>query len=192
MIYVALFLWFGFWSAEAGQSLPWSAKWQKGALKIVPELVIGLSIAIIGVWGWGELFNLSALWSIGLFFAFWLVSYLGKQSATWAYLVWEGYPDPSYDRDSTTKPFNDWLAYELGYKLGDEGYSWVWAFTKGLVTTLPVMALGAIFQPLCRELASHARGRLKGEPNTYMEFVGDGLAYTLACVAFVGVVVFLQ
>ena len=83
---------------------------------------------------------------------------------------------------------NDWLAARLGYRLGDEGYSWIWAFTKGLITTLPLGATGAIFQPLWRELASHAKGRLPFDPNFWMEYVGDGFAYASAAVVFIIIV----
>lgn len=53
MIYfgIFLFLWFGYWSAEAGASLPWSKKWQDltSWASEVPEFIIALSIGTTAV-----------------------------------------------------------------------------------------------------------------------------------------------
>jgi hypothetical protein len=134
------------------------------------------------------------IWASALFTVSSAVAYMGKQSATWAYLNWGGYTkDKDGDgiitnadgRDSTMFGFNNWLASRLGHRLGDEGYSWTWASTKGLITTLPLAGLGAIFQPLWREAASHAKDRLPFEHNFWMEFVGDGFAYATAASVFI-------
>ncbi len=154
----------------------------------VPEIVIAVSIGIIAATGWQHFFGLGFLATIGVFIISGLIAYAGKQSATWAYLSWEGHKTPDTDRTSTLKPVNDWLAARLGYRLGDEGYSWVWAFTKGLITTLPLGGTSAIFQPLWREIASHAKNRLPFEHNFWMEFIGDGLAYASAAAVFIFIV----
>ena len=163
----------------------------------IPEIVIAVSIGVIAATGWQAVFDFGFYWAVGVFIVSAVVAYAGKQSATWAYLNWEGHTkDNNGDgvinekdgRDSTMRGVNDWLAARLGYRLGDEGYSWVWAFTKGLITTLPLGGTGAIFQPLWREVASHAKGRLPFEHNFWMEFVGDGFAYASAAGVFIIIV----
>lgn len=200
MIYFFIFLliWFAYWSAEAGASLPWSKMWQDKTswASEVPEFVIALSIGSIGIWGFEKLFGFPILWGIAGWLLFLVIAYAGKQSGTWAYLNWEGHTkdsngdgviDDKDGRQSTMREFNDMLAGLFSYKLGDEGYSWIWAFTKGFITTLPLFSLGAIFQPLWREAMSHAKGRLPGDPNMYME-LGDGLAYASAAITFISIV----
>ncbi len=204
-LFIAALLWFGFWSAQAGRSMrSLSVKldsWQdkKPWYSEVPEGILALTFGTTALWGWDKVFDMPALWLLVLWPIFCLVSYAGKQSATWAYLRWEGHiKDVNGDgvhneldgRDSTTRPINDWIAARLGYKLGDEGYSWVWAFTKGFMTTAPLGGLlGAIAQPIGREIASHAKGRLPFDSNFWMESFGDGFGYAVAWVGFVAAVV---
>lgn len=190
MIYltITLFLWFPFWSAQAGRSMRSVYEnldnWQdiKDWYSQIPEMIIALSIGIIAATGWQTLFDYDFIPTFCIFVISSAVAYAGKQSATWAYLRWEGHKGKG--RDSTMRGVNDWLAARLGYKLGDEGYSWVWAFTKGMITTLPFGGVGAIFQPLWRELASHAENRLPYDPNMWME-LADGMAYASAALIFV-------
>ena len=111
------------------------------------------------------------------------VAYAGKQSATWAYLKWQGHDDPDTERTSTLKPFNDFVAGLFGYRLGDEGYSWVWAATKGLIMTLPIGGTGLIFHPLGHEIGSHALGRLP-RPNMWKELFGGGIGIGVAAGIF--------
>lgn len=191
---LVIFAYFGVLSMMAGNSFPPAKEWLaeekwRGQL---PEFAIGLSIGGLATPLWSGIFGLSGTWPFFLFIALSAIAYAGKQSATWAYLTWEGYwEDKDGDgviteadgRDSTMRKWNDWLASRLRYKLGDEGYSWVWAFTKGLITTLPLFGTGAIFQPLWREAFSHAKGRLKGDPNMWME-LGDGFAYATSVMVF--------
>lgn len=201
MIYLGIFLfvWFAYWSAESGASLPWSKKWQDFASwgSQLPEWIIAISVAMVAIWGWDKLLDISAIWVILSWVVFFFIVLAGKESATWAYLNWTGHTkDKDGDgiitdadgRDSTMRDINNWIAGLFSYKLGDEGYSWVWAFTKGLITTAPLFGIGAIFQPLWREAASHAKGRLPGDSNTYME-IGDGFAYASAAIAFILIVV---
>lgn len=200
MLFLFLLLWFGFWSAQAGRSFtsfaPWLDSWQdiKPWFSQVPEAIIALTFAGIGVWGADSLFGVTGLYSILLFIVFTVIAYAGKQSATWAYLRWEGHTkDKNGDgaitdadgRNSTMRNINTWLAARLGYKLGDEGYSWVWAFTKGFITTAPVFCIGALTQPIGREIASHAKGRLPGDSNFWMEAFGDGFGYSVACFSYI-------
>tara|TARA_R110000851_G_scaffold182721_1_gene331824 strand:+ start:8296 stop:8886 length:591 start_codon:yes stop_codon:yes gene_type:complete len=184
VLFIALYAWFGFWSAQAGASFPrkyvsWQDRWSFGSE--IPEAITASTIATIAVFAWG----FSLFWGVVFWPVFVVIAYAGKQSATWAYLRWEGYIKDVVGRNSTTRKANNWIAGLFGWRLGDEGYSWVWAFTKGFITTAPVLFLGAIFQPLGREAASHAEGRLKGDPNFYMEFFGDGFGYAAACTTFV-------
>lgn len=187
MIYTALFLilWMGYWSAESGASLPWSKKWQdtKDWFSEVPEAIFAITIACVAIVGWYGILGASALYVILGWLAFIVVAYLGQQSATWAYLTWEGHSNPDTDRTSTLKPFNDWLAELFGYRLGDEGYSWVWAATKGFIITAPVGFTGAITFPLGHEIGSHAGGRLPGDPSMWKE-ITSGMAIGVSLVVF--------
>jgi len=198
--FIILFLWFAFWSSQAGRSMRSLSEkldnWQdkKPWYSEVPEAIIALTIGTISVWGWDKVFDIPVLWGFVLFAISTIIAYAGKQSATWAYLNWEGHTkdsngdgviDNKDGRKSTTRGINDWIAARLGYKLGDEGYSWVWAFTKGFMTTLPLVPTGAIFQPLGREVASHAKGRLPFDSNFWMESVGDGFGYSASAFTFI-------
>ena len=201
-LWFALFIWMGFWSSQAGGSFPFWRSWQEERShgNRIPELVLAVSIGSIGVWGWGKLFpDISSLMAVALWLVLIVISFGGKESGTWGYLNHTGHTkdmnkdgviDNKDARDGTTTRWNIWLASWFGWKLGDEGFSWVWAFTKGLMTTLPLGGLGCISQPIGREIASHAKGRLKGDPNTYMEFVGDGFGYSVAATAFIFLVNF--
>ena len=206
-LFILLYAWFGFWSAQAGGSMTQFGnrlqKWQDGhkLLGKVPEAIIAATFASIGVWGWNAIcawlgYDLKASTLIALWVLFTAVSYAGKESATWAYLNWGGHTkDKNGDgiitaadgRNSTLYRFNTWFAKRLGFKLGKEGFSWVWAFTKGFITSAPVLFTACIFQPIGREIASHAKDRLKGDPNFYMEAVGDGFGYAASCAVFITV-----
>jgi hypothetical protein len=205
--FVGMLFWFGFWSSQAGRSIssvsPELDDWQdlKSWGSEVPEAIIALTFATIATVGWNALFDLQWYYLIAIFLGSTVISYAGKQSATWAYLNWEGHTKDSNGdgvhneddaRKSSTWVWNRWLASRLGYEFGSEGFSWVWAFTKGLITTFPVMAFGAIFQPIGREIASHAKGRLPFESNFWMEGVGDAIGYAGAGVTFLALVQIIQ
>lgn len=183
MLYIILLLWMAYWSAESGASLPWSQKWQdiKGWYSEVPEAISAITIATVGVTGWYNLIGFQALYVILGWVAGIALAYAGIQSATWAYLRWKSHKDPNTTRSSTLKPLNDFIGKLFGYRLGDEGYSWIWAATKGFITTIPVGGIGLITFPLGNELGSHAEGRLPGDPNMWKELAG-GLGLGLACV----------
>lgn len=193
MLYaLTLFLWFAFWSAQAGRSIAsideslddWQDKvdWYSN----IPEWIVGATFASVSIWAIDKFADVSVLWLAAIWLFLTFISRVGKNAATWAYLRWEGDPNPNTERSSTLKPINDWIAGQLGYKLGDEGYSWVWASTKGFITTLPVLGLGLFFQPLCREIASHAKKvGLPFSYNFWMEALGDGLAYAASCILFI-------
>lgn len=191
MFNLFLTLWLGFWSAESGASFPWSKKWQdlKEWGSEIPEVILSLTIGLVATFGYCILLGINPLWCLLMFPLPSVVTYAGQQSATWAYLTWTGHPDPETARKSTLRPMNDFIAGLIGYKLGDEGYSWVWASTKGFIITLPIGGIGAITFPLGHELGSHAEGRLPGNPNMWKE-QASGWGLALACIiylAFVGV-----
>ena len=154
-IILSLFLlvWMAYWSAESGASLPWSNKWQniKDWYSEVPEAVSAITVGFVGIYGWQKILGLNALWVIGGWIAFIAIAYAGIQSATWAYLTWTGHKNPDTDRKSTLKSFNDWIGKLFGYRLGDEGYSWIWAATKGFIMTIPIAGLGLVLFPLGHE-----------------------------------------
>ena len=187
---VLLIIWLAYWSAESGASLPWSKSWQdkKPWFSEVPEAIVGLTIGCVGIWGWTKLFDIAGLAVVALWVIFIAVSYLGKQSGTKPYLKWEKNTDSNAKKpDSTLTIIADPIARQFGFTWRDEAYSWTWAILKGFITTFPVGGLGGLFHPLCREAASHAKGRLPGDPNKYME-LADGVAYALACIAFILIV----
>jgi hypothetical protein len=185
MFYIFLILWLGFWSAESGASYPWSKKWQDLVSwgSEVPEAVLSLTIGLLGTFGYCLLLGINPLWSLLMFPLPTAIVYAGQQSATWAYLRWSSHANPDKDRESTLKGLNDFMAGLLGYKLGDEGYSWVWAATKGFIITLPIGGIGAITFPLGHELGSHAKGRLPGDPNMWKE-QASGWGLGLACIIY--------
>jgi hypothetical protein len=202
IITLLLILWFAYWGAESGASLPWSKLWQDKLswLSELPEAIIAISTATIATWGWGTLLGLSPLASVGVFILSTVIAYAGKQSATWAYLNWTGHTkDKDGDgvitdadgRDSTLFGFNNLIGKLLGYRLGSEGYSWIWAATKGLIMTLPLAGAGAVFHPLGHELGSHAKGRLPGDPNMYKELSGGGIGIGVPASLFILVVLIL-
>lgn len=184
MIYLFLIAWFGYWSAESGASLPWSSKWQTGLFQQLPECIIAITVGTIAVWGWDQVFTIPALYVILGWIAFIAIAYAGKQSATWAYLIWTKNTPRNPDRQSTLRPINDWIARMLNYKLGDEGYSWIWAATKGLIMTAPIGGTGVLFHPLGHEIGSHAYGRLPGDPNMWKEISGGAIGIGLPAAIF--------
>lgn len=199
LLFIVLFMWLAFWSAQAGRSirsvLVDGDEWQDNRdwYSLIPEVTIGLTIGGIGTWGF---YSLSYAYDWG-FLSIWLspllflllssISYAGKQSATVHYLNWEGYSENVTEgRETTLRPWNDFVAKLFGVRFLSEGYSWIWAFTKGFITTLPVAALGCIFQPLGREMASHIpKFTPWGSKNFWMEFFGDGFGYSMAATLYI-------
>lgn len=178
MIYLSLLLilWMAYWSAESGASLPWSHKWQDKVdwFSEVPEAIFSLTVAGAATLGWVMILGLTPWWASALFLVSVIITYVGKQSATFAYLTWNTHVNRNPDRQSTLKPVNDFISGLFGWKLGDEGYSWVWASVKGLIMTLPLAGTGAISFPLGHEIGSHARDRLPGDPNMWKELSSGG------------------
>lgn len=187
LFYLLLLVWFAYWSAESGASLPWSHKWQDkwSWASELPEAIIAISVGFIAVWGWGQVFDISALWVIGLWIVFIAIAYAGKQSATWAYLAWTNHAPRDPDRKSTLRSFNDFIGKLFGYRLGDEGYSWIWAATKGFIMTLPLGGTGIFFHPIGHEIGSHAKGRLFGDSNMWKELSGGGIGIGTSAILFI-------
>jgi len=188
ILYTILMLWLAYWSAESGASLPWSYPWQNFTkwMSEVPEAILSLTIGFIATFGYCTLIGINPYWSLLMFPIPTAIIYAGQQSATWAYLRWETHT-PLVDRQSTLRGWNDFVAGLLGWKSGDEGYSWVWAATKGFITTLPVGGLGVIFFPLAHELGSHARDKLPGEANMWKE-LASGFGLAVPCIIFLEII----
>jgi len=102
------------------------------------------------------------------------VSWAGFNAGTWYFLKWESH-EPNTKRGGTLKSINDFIAGLFGYKLGDEGYSWVSCAVKGFIITLPVGGLGAIMWPIGYEIGSHAKGRVSFDPHAISEFTASFL-----------------
>ena len=201
LLFIVLFIWLAAWSAQAGRSMAsinleldtWQDGFKNGHR--VPELIIALTIGSIGTWGTYEMFeDMSAWWIPLIFTAMTAVSFAGKESATVGYLRHkgsikdangDGVVDNKDARKNTLQPLNAWLSGLFGWKNGDEGYSWVWGFTKGAITTAPLFSIGAITQPIGREIASHAEDRLPFDSNFWMEYFGDGFGYSVATILFI-------
>jgi hypothetical protein len=184
-LFLLTVLWCAYWSAEAGGSLPWSSKWQAivpGGTSI-PEFILGITVAVCSVCGIVSLAETSVLVLGVIGLASVGVAYAGIQAATWAYLTWTEDPAPNTTRGATIKPIVDFIARAWRYKVGDEGYSWIWAAVKGFIITIPVAGTGLITFPLGHELGSHAKGRLPGDPNMWKELT-SGAGIGMSCVAW--------
>lgn len=194
LLFLAVMFWLG---AESGASFSWSKTWQEFGglnLKQVPEILTGLILAGISVYGYGLAgvdldriistgigsFEIGASVALIAYVLSAAIIYAGIQSATWMFLRWETHTDPNTNRSSTTKPVVDWLAEKIGgWKLGQEGYAWTAATLKGIIITLPMGGLGGILFALGYEIGSHAEGRVKRfNPHIIAEglsFVGLGI-----------------
>lgn len=141
--------------AGNGFGAKWNIAW-------LPEIVHSIPYGVALGWMVGHLFGAGALWIMFWFVIGATISYAGMQSATWAFLKWTHDNAPNTKRGFTLKPLVDWLAKLLGYKLGDEGYSWIAAGIKGFIIGLPVGGVfTAILWALGYEIGSHARGRVE-------------------------------
>jgi hypothetical protein len=176
--------------AESGASFPWSAKWQKNTiaghtLQQLPELIDAFLLALIAMQGYRLLgLDLPFHWEAFVYLVVTAIIYAGVQSATWMFLQWEGHDNPNIERSSTTKPVVDFVAKKLGWKLGDEGYSWVAATIKGTLITLPLGGLGGILFALGYEIGSHAHGRVDRFFNAHI--IAEGMSFVgIACYALI-------
>lgn len=176
MTLILAIIWFGYWSAEAGKSLPWSHRWQV-ATDSLPEIIIALSVGALFFWA----FPLMGFAGFVLASA---VAYGGKQAATWALLRWDTHVHQNPLRKSRWRFIVDPVAVRLGFRVGDEGYAWLWAAWKGFMMTLPIGGTGLLFHPLGHEIGSHAQGRLRGDPNMWKEIAGGGIGYGVPVFLF--------
>ena len=165
--------------AGSGFGSKWGVSW-------LPELVFSLPFGITIGWAAQYALGTDFIACLGLTALGTAISYGGMQSATWMFLNWTEDSSPSTERGSTLKPIIDYLAGLRGYKLGDEGYSWIAAAVKGLIIGLPVGGVvTALLWPLGYELGSHARGRVERfglDPHAVSEFmagVGGGVSIFL-------------
>ena len=108
----------------------------------------------------------------------WGWSYGFMQSGTWMFLKWVKH-FPNLERKATLKPITDWIANRFGYKLGDEGYSWIAAGIKGFLIGLPIGGIPLmILWPLGYEIGSHSKWK-KDVVREVAAGVGAGLSICL-------------
>lgn len=162
----------------SGFGKQWGVSW-------LPELLFSFVIGISCAWGVDSLFAfIPAIIALIIGTA---ISYAGKQAATWGALRWEKH-EPNAERTATIKPVVDWIAKRFGWKIGDEGYSWIWMGVKGFIIGLPIGGLPlAILYPLGYEIGSHAKGRVSFDPHAVSE-IAAGAGAGLAIVIFIEVV----
>lgn len=159
MIYAA-FLILMFWlGGESGASFPWSQKWQKGFgfdLAQVPEIVTAMLLGFVSMQGYQKLgLDVDFYVETGIFIFVTVIIYGGIQAANWLFLKWKD-SNPNNERTAKIKPVVDRIAALFGWKLGDEGYSWVAAAIKGTIITLPMGGLGGILFAMGYEIGSHS------------------------------------
>jgi len=182
MYYLSILVYMGLMSRLSGSGF--GSKWN---VSFVPEILFALPFGLAAGYAASLVFNFWAV--LVVFIGSWLWSYLFMQSATWMFLRWTEHSNPNRTRSSTLNPIINWIAARFGYKLGDEGYSWVAAGLKGFLIGLPVGGLPlAILWPLGYEIGSHARGRVEKlgiDPHTVSEIaagVGAGISIVLFLV----------
>lgn len=197
VVFFSSFIWFGYWGAESGASLPWSKKWQKGwglPLGQLSEMIFAISVA--GAWCFiRNVDEVLPLWvNVHDVVRDSLIVYAGKQAATWALLsnvMTKGYQTDTnndgvvdYDdgRKSKIKNIVDDLADSIDVPITSPKYGVVWAFTKGALMTLPIGlgVIGGVFHALGHWVAvkvfydDEGRGKVS-HPNAYKEWIGTGL-----------------
>lgn len=171
MIYL-IPLYMGIMSRLSGNGF--GSKW---VVPWLPELLFCLPIALAPALIFHPLLFIPAL----------AISYAGMQSGTWTFLRWESHDDPNKTRKATLKPVYDFVAGLFGWKLGDEGYAWIAAGTKGFVISLPLGGiLGALLWPLGYEIGSHADKLKIKDPHAVSEFMA-GFLMGFAVLVFIRV-----
>lgn len=181
MIYAAFLVLMFLLGGESGASFPWSKKWQKGFgldLGQLPEAITSLLLGFITMSVYQKLGLDSDFYiETGIFVLVTAIVYAGIQSANWMFLKWTKDAAPNTERDSDFKPIIDWLAEKFGWKLGDEGYSWIAATFKGTIITLPLGGLGGILFALGYEIGSHTRNRRMQAWFGDTHFIAEGLSF---------------
>lgn len=181
MLYLLLVVYQGIMSRLSGSGFgqKWNVSW-------LPEALFSIPFGLAHAYGW-YVFN--AEWiTIGIAAVLASVfSFAFMQSGTWMFLRWEKHDDPNTTRGGTLKPIIDFIAGRFGYKIGDEGYSWIAAGVKGFFIGLPVGGIMlAILWPLGYEIGSHAKGRTEKygiDPHTVAE-IAAGVGAGIAIVSF--------
>lgn len=180
-MFLLLILTMGFLSRLAGGGF-FAPLLNKLGVNWLPELLFALPFGL----AFGSMFTGYVPSIVATAFA-WAWSYVFMQSATWSFLDWTGEEGKDYgDRSFTLKPIVDFIAKKFGFKLGDEGYSWISAGVKGFLIGLPVGGFSlAILWPLGYEIGSHFKGRVEKyglDPHAFSEFfagMGAGVAICL-------------
>lgn len=158
----------------------------KGWKGQIPELALGLLVASVSTLLWHPVLD-GFLEHLFVFENALAVSYGGVQAATFSYLKWKKHK-ANMERTFTLQPVVDFIASKLGYIRGDEGYSWISAFVKGFIITLPLGGLlgGTAFM-LGHEIGSHAEDRVEKYGIDPRRII-DVISYGLVGVSVVGTV----
>lgn len=166
----------------SGFGKKWGIPWIPEALFAIP-IGVSFGYAVFVFWGMWWAIPAAVLGSI------W--SYAFMQSGTWMFLRWESHSDPNTSRKGTLKPIIDKISAMFGFKLGDEGYSWVAASVKGFLIGLPIGGIPlAVLWPLSYEIGSHAKGRVERfgiDPHSVSETL-SGAAAGLSIIVFLSFV----
>lgn len=190
MFALAFLLYMGVTSRQSGGGL--GAQYLPKWLSWLPEVLFAIPFGA----ALGYVLNAYVSFPVAIGFGILgaIVSYLGMQAATWTFLRWTKNPNPNLTRGGTLKPISDFIAKVFGYKLGDEGYSWIAAGVKGFIIGFPVGAVPlTVLWPLGYEIGSHARGRVEKyglDPHAFAEFFA-GVGAGIAILIFLGASAYL-
>lgn len=188
---IAFLLYMGISSRQSGGGL--GAQYLPSWLTWLPEVLFAIPFGTALGYVLSAHFSLPV--SIGCGILGTAISYLGMQAGTWTFLRWTKNTTPNLTRGGTLKLISDFIAKQFGYKLGDEGYSWIAAGVKGFIIGLPVGAVPlALLWPMGYEIGSHARGRVEKhglDPHAFAEFFA-GVGAGIAILIFLGASAYLS
>ena len=122
-------------------ALPYHKALDKLKIKFLPELLLAVLVA----YAW---FSILGWWSLLAGAAF----YFGIQSGTVDLLPWVKMGVRDINRKPTLRPLVLWLAHKLNIIWDTPAYVYLYATVRGFLSTLPSGGLGALYEPLSREI----------------------------------------